>query len=180
MSQPKSEKDKLGMDMIKRSIERVIKKEKQRKNKKKEKILEEELEERASDKKYKAWLKIHKPKFQKAAKIIWSWYQKFIASKEFEDMAIKLEKLYLNEIGISEVIAGNTRSGGPDQFLSIDFKEGLFVHSCVKYGKSKPIEELDDLLECVEFPVLIEIAETIKDKTIWAIIDDKINSELDS
>ena len=96
MSQPKSEKDKLGMDMIKRSIERVIKKEKQRKNKKKEKILEEELEERASDKKYKAWLKIHKPKFQKAAKIIWSWYQKFIASKEFEDMAIKLEKLYLN------------------------------------------------------------------------------------
>jgi len=156
------------------------KEEKKRRSEEEERQVEADLEKKAK-KRLNDWYEKHRVQSENSAKIIWDWYQEFIASDNFREITEPLKKTRAKEISISKVIHckvpdswNGERDWSRKQLLAIDMSEGerkLFVHNYVKYGKSHEITNANDLLEHVFPPVLIAIAKTITDETIWDIID---------
>lgn len=123
---------------------------------------------------YDQWVKKHKVPSQKAAKIIFNFYQELINSPTFKDVAATLST-YKN-IKVSErtdcFVPSNLGGGSTQtQSLTIDCKGRLFVHNHGKYGKAYQISNVEDLLNYVLPPILIRVSETITNETIWDIID---------
>lgn len=137
---------------------------------------EETVREQAK-KRYDTWIQLHQKKAEQAAHVIWNWYSEFIDSLVFKQITHTLKKTGKNEVLISKKIVCSMPSKNSShddtrkQLLAIDCSGKLFVHNCVKYGKSYLLHDQDDLLEKVALPILMIIADTIRDETIWEIID---------
>lgn len=122
-----------------------------------------------------AWLEKHRPKVTKAARTVWRWCGQFIASREFKEFqgVFRRSAKTMRISDIKECSAPAWEFLGNwswKQLLSIDISGNLYVHNCVKYGKSFPINKEGDLLIYVNWMILIQIAQTITDETIWDIV----------
>lgn len=138
---------------------------------------------RIAKQRYLDWREKYKIQSEKSAGIIWNWYQELVASEDFQEIVTAIKKVCDNpgvrislriSLRISKIIKCLVvpYNWTEKQFLGISISDGkLFVHDCGKYGKSHAINGTRDLLEHVMPPILIEIAETITNGTIWDIID---------
>jgi len=123
------------------------------------------------------WYKKHEAKAKKSAGIIWKWYKKFIISPMFQEIVNSINEVHLSRLSISRGITCQVPSGwGGEwevtQFFTIDIRtRELFAHKVVKYGKSNKIDNVEDLLEYVEPPILIAVAEKITNNTIWDVVN---------
>lgn len=121
------------------------------------------------------WLESHKEASLKSIAAIWNWYKEFIASPSFRELADPLKAVGAKGLRISEIITCRVPRewGERNEHQSLSIKldpQGLFVHNHVKYGKSYSLITTDDFLRYVEPPVLTQIAETIKNDSVWDII----------
>jgi hypothetical protein len=124
---------------------------------------------------YTAWVEKNQSKAIRAARIIWKWHSQFTASPAFKEFQSALGKshrtVYLSKIHSCSL--PNPRSeyrNEERQLLAVAMSGRLYVHNCVKYGKSYDILEEKQLLMLVAWPILVEIAKTITNKTIGDII----------
>lgn len=170
------EKEEKGIKKIRKRVQqRIQEQEKERETQKEAARKEKENKEKA-EQIYKNWLKKHGAKACASTHVIWNWYKEFISSRIFKEIADAMGEN--GEICISKIISCSIPwkdlliyRRKEEQMLVVDNSRNLFVHNCVKYGKSYKICGREDLLKHVELPVLIEIAETITDETIWDIVD---------
>lgn len=159
---------------------------------------QEELEKQAELKKQaklkegrkvrREWYKKYEAQSKEAAALIWKWFAEFIKSPSFRDIAKNAKKMRSFQLLLSERIDCQVPQvwggvfHGERQRLGLTLikldtphaqvsKNKLVVHNCVKYGRSYQLNNVEDLLKYVYPPVLIEIAETIKDGKIWDIIE---------
>lgn len=154
---------------------RVVKQEEERKTAA-EKARQMQAKREADEADYQEWLKKHLPKARKAAHIIWRWYRNFVDSPIGKETMQVLKNR--GEIRVSTIVTRTILSKEylgnkitEKQMLVIDTSGDLYVHNCVKYGKSYRIHTEEELLTHVALPILIEIGKTIDDETIWDIID---------
>ena len=61
---------------------------------------------------------------------------------------------------------------------SLSFDGDLFVHNNVKYGKSHEIRNIKSMMGQVDLPIIIKIAETINNDSIWLIIEREIKRRI--
>lgn len=170
------EKKEKGIEKMRERIEQRIRKQEIRREANKKAALKAKTNKDKAEQVYQDWLKKHEVKALKAVQIIWNWYEEFISSPIFKEMAnVMGEK---GEVQISKIISCVVPERGSleykreeKQMLAVDKSGNLFVHNCVKYGKSYEVCHREDMHEYVEIPVLIEIAGTITDETIWDIVD---------
>lgn len=57
-----------------------------------------------------------------------------------------------------------------EQYLGVSRSGGLYVHNCVKYGKSHLITGEADLLEQVAWKILTIVADSIQNGSIWGVM----------
>ena len=137
---------------------------------------EEAKEERDVSKKYNDWKSKNLKEAKRAAVVIWNWYCKFILSKNYEKLKDALKEIYVSNLKISATISCDVPGYGKEcQFLFIDSGRNLYVDLCKKYGRTEKISEREDLLEHVCYPILVEIAQTVMNKSILKIIVSDIN-----
>ena len=60
------------------------------------------------------------------------------------------------------------------QSLSLDFSGDLYVHNNVKYGKTYYIKNAKKMLDGVCLPVIITVAKSIEDQSVWQIIEQEL------
>lgn len=164
-------------------VDRFIDKDRKEKEAKEVKKLAAQDKVQRAEARYQEWYAKYKTQSENSANLIWKWYCEFIASKAFEEITSSLKNTCSRELWVSETIEcvrpsrwdpSPKHDNFERQVLSINICQSkLFVHNLVKYGRSHEIKGVPDLLEHVEIPVLIEIAKTITDKTIWDIIEIK-------
>lgn len=168
-------------------------------NKKK---LERERRKKVKDD-YNKWLEEQRPEAKKAAQTILGWVHQFLASDTWREIASSLRSLtrideYAKDEDNEEPIVYNVDISrniiykGPSpnpyypygnqgyQSLSLDLAGNLFVHNNVKYGKSHEIKNYAGMMKYADPVVLQKIAETIKDDTIWTIIEEELEKSLKS
>ena len=147
---------------------------------------EKEKQKRAKiQENYNNWFEKLRPEAEKSAHIIFEWVNQFLKSDSLKEIVSEVGE-QINSIDISEniIFEGPTlsiyhpygRQGY--QSLSLSFDENLFVHNNVKYGKSHEIRNVKNMIKEVHFPVIIKIAETIKDGSIWSIIEKELKRRL--
>lgn len=134
-----------------------------------------------ADKKYTAWIRQYEARARSSAIIIWGWYKEFISSGKFRQLSGILKqlspdsKIFVSEIHICQTptcVHGFSADYYiiDKQMMSINAEGKLYVYNCIKYGKSYPILKSEDLLRYVRLPILIAVAETITDGSIWGIV----------
>lgn len=127
---------------------------------------------------YAKWLEELRPEAEKSARIIFDWVNALVKSDDWDDFCERYSGL-INYLDISENIIYDGPSPNPyypygeqgHQSLSVDLRGRLYVHNNVKYGKTYELSKPRAILENVRFPVIIKIAKTITDGTIWTIIE---------
>ena len=135
---------------------------------------------------YINWVEELRPEAEKSAHIILEWVEEILGSETWK----KMKSDYIGTvsgINISENIVyegprnNYYHSYGTDgnQSLSLDFSGRIFVHNNVKYGKSYEIRNKKEMMQQVDFPVIIKIAETIKDGSIWGIIETELERRIE-
>ena len=171
-----------NLEKFKHRVNQYLDKEEKQRRREEEEEQAKNASRKKAEKKLHDWYEGHRVQSENSAKIIWDWYQEFITSDNFQEIIKLLKDKRAKEINISKVIhcqvPNSYRIDYPDwnkkQLLAIDIskqKRKLFVHNYVKYREPREITSADDLLKHVFPPVLIEVAQTITDETIWDIID---------
>lgn len=157
--------------------------------KEKETRLEQKKEEerkrckQVEDKHY-SWVNELKPEAERSAQVILDWVEEVLKSNAWKDFKIKYGK-QISGLGISKNIVYEGPSTNPydpygaqgNQSLRLDFSGNLYVNNNVKYGKSHKIRNKKELLKYTDFPVIIKIAETIKDESVWVVIEARLKKE---
>ena len=160
-------------------------------NKKK---LERERRKKIKDD-YGKWLKEQKPEAEKAAKKILDWVSKFLISDMWREITSSLRNLTSDEddpepiiyrLAISRTIIYEGPSPNPyypygtqgHQSFSIDLDGTLSVHHDVKYGKFYKLKSIGDMMKYVDPVVLVQIAETMQDDSVWGIIKEELKKSL--
>lgn len=170
-------KKERSLKKLQERIRKVVNVEKRADKVREKEYHQEELRHKKLQEHRNKWYKKHEAKAKKSANIIWEWYKEFITSTMFQEIVSSMNETHLSRLRISRGIRCQVPSerGGEwetIQFFTIDIrKRELFVHKMVKYGKSYEINNINDLLEHVEPPILIAFAETITNDTIWDIIN---------
>lgn len=168
--------DDRGLEKIRQCIrEYELRKEKERRSIE-EKNHQQEEKKRQAVQKYDLWFKRFGDKARKAADVIWDWYKKFLTTQSFHELTVALGE-HEGEICISRIIS--CEEPHKDflgdiiyrQQLTLDLAGNLFVHNCTKYGKAHLLRQKEDLLRFVVTTVLIGVADTIDDGTIWDLIE---------
>lgn len=137
-------------------------------------------EDRKVETEYNNWLNKLRPKAEKSARVIFSWIEDLLKSKELKELVVEYRDI-MESIPISENIIYKdpiTHEAEGDKSFSLDFAGNLYVHHNVKYGKSYEIKNVDDMMREVDLPVIIKMADTIKSKSIWSIMKKEIKEEL--
>ncbi len=145
---------------------------------------------------YNKWLEEQRPEAEKAAQIILEWVKDFLASKMWEEITSSLrslkmgnegdEELIINHLSISRTVIYDGPSPNPYhphgkqgyQSFFIDLAGSLFVHEDVKYGKSYKLKSIEEMMRYVDLVVLVEVAKTMQDDSIWDIIKEKLAERL--
>lgn len=169
-----------GTNKIKKLIEEATRRKEANEQRIKDDRLKLELEKKEIAKKCAAWSNKYKVIGCSSAIVIWDWCKEFISSAEFRQLAETLKKLdpksriIISRIHTCETPAYVLGLSGRDvidkQMLSISIAGELYVHNCVKYGKSYPIPKSTELIRYMRVPILIAVAETINDGSIWDIV----------
>lgn len=167
-----------GTDKMKKLIEEATRRKEANEQRIKDDRLKLELEKKEIAKKYAAWSNKYKVIGHSSATVIWDWYKEFSSSERFRQLVEALEKINpQSKIFVSRIHTCKTPayvfgfSGDHDvsdkQRLSINIAGELYVHNLVKYGKSCPILQSAELLRYVRVQILIAVAKTIADGSIW-------------
>ncbi|MBI2635414.1 MAG: hypothetical protein HYW79_02610 [Parcubacteria group bacterium] len=165
-----------GLKALAKQINECAKKEKIARRQRECEEREKETNKRKAEEIFNNWLKSYEVKAREATHIIWGWYREFIATSIFQKFVRALHDSDKSRIRISKIVEclkpsrHSLHHFKEIQLLTVNMDQSLFVHNCIKYGKSYEIRGIEDLLVYVEWPILIEIAATITDETIWEII----------
>ncbi len=163
-----------GMQKLREQMEREARRQQEAQLVEERKQQEKAGKRAIEHEKYTAWVEEYRPQATIAAQAIWLWCAEFVDSGEF----LELKNIYnLRERSIwisaehqaSEPCVGYPHGRWYQQFLGIR-AETLYVHNCVKYGKSHALNRQEDLLKCVAWPILVVVAGTVTSGTIWDII----------
>jgi len=171
-----NEKEK-GLRNLQKRLQKTERTEKKAEELRKKERHRQDIKNKKAKQIRQKWYQEHRPLAEIAAGIIWKWYQEFIVSPVFKKIANSMRKAHLSSLEISHKITGRTPAGDGDYFeesriFALDIRENkLFVHMMVKYGRCERINAIEDLLEYVCIPILITMAETITNDTIWSIIN---------
>lgn len=149
--------------------------------KREEKREQEKKRRRKIAEDYNNWLAKQEPKAKESTKIILDWVNQLLRSRAWRGLVSDYNDV-LNRIDVSDDVTYGAPSNNPyhpygtqgHQSLSLDFAGCLYVHNNVKYGKTYKIRNEKDMMKLVEPPIIIKIAETIEDGSIWSIIEKKI------
>lgn len=136
-------------------------------------IAQKKADERIkTETKYDNWLKKLRPKAEKSARVIFSWIGDLLKSEEWKEFMVEYQDI-IKSISISEDITYKdeiTHQFEGNKSFDLSFDGDLWVHHNVKYGKSYEIRDVEDMMQKVDFPVIIKMADTIKNQSIWLII----------
>lgn len=179
-NQPKEgcvSKHEKGFQRIRQLIKERIRKEKEARRLEEVAARKKEEDRKKAAKIYEVWLENHRSQARAAARIVWDWYEEFISTQIFRELSGTLKARHKDKIWISKILTcsvplkDNLRDWPEKQILNIDPSGKLFVHDCFKYGKTYLINQKGDLLKYVAWPILIAVAKTITDETVWDILD---------
>lgn len=178
------DKKEKGFQRIRQLIKEYIRKEKEARRLEEVAARKKEENRKKAAKIYEVWLENHRSQARAAARIIWDWHEEFISTQTFRKLAGTLKARYKDKIWIpndkiwiSKMLTCSVpckdylRDWPEKQILSINHSGKLFVHNLFKYGKTYPINQRGDLLKYVAWPILIAVAKTITDETIWDVIN---------
>ena len=145
---------------------------------------------------YDKWFEKQRPEAEKAAQTILDWVNEFLASDAWREIVISFRSMnggdeddrepLVKHVDISRTVIYQGPSPNPyypygsqgHQSLSLDLAGNLFVHNNVKYGKSYKIQNFAGMMEYVDPVVLIRVAKTIQDNSIWAVIQEELKKRL--
>ncbi len=169
------EPDQKDINKLKAKLNEFVDKDRKDRELEEKNAATKQAEYEKAKKRRQDWYEGYRIKSQESANIIWYWYKEFVDSSSFQEIIESLKKTKAESLWLSETIECTVpNSCFPDrdwlekQVLTINISDRkLFVHNIVKYGKSYEIKGVSDLLEHVEPPILIEIAQRITKSTIW-------------
>lgn len=172
-------------DRIKQALDRFVH-EINESNKRISKKKKEQKEKEAKAKKeYNDWREKLRSEAERSANIIFEWVGQLLRS-DFWNKFRSDYGAHIGDLPVSENITYNGPRPNPyhpygtDGFksLSLDISGTLYVHHHVKYGKSHEIRNIKDILEYVDFPIIIQIATTVSDNSIWSIIERELDRKI--
>jgi hypothetical protein len=149
----------------------------------KRKAAVEQANRSAASKAYETWLVDGRRKAKEPATIIIDWAAQFTASESWTEI-LNLDPP-IDEVSISSRITYThppSRFPGEEEqdteyfFLNRDGE--VFVHQCIKYGKSYPAYTVELMLEHAAPPVIVLTADAIKDDKVLSIIAADIKQTL--
>lgn len=143
---------------------------------------------------YDDWIKKQRPEAEKAAQTIIEWVNQFLVSDIWRELVSSLgslktgsnRELLVGYLDISRNIIYEGPSSNPYhpygnqgyQSFLLDLSGNLLIANNVKYGKSHKLRNLADMMRYVDPVVLIKVAETIQNDSIWTIIQEEFQQRL--
>ena len=166
-----------GIDKLNKAIEEKLQERKEKL--KAQEILYNQKKQKEHEviEKFNQKIAKHHDEAMESARVIWKWFT------EFDPASNQLYKIYgaYNFLRISEDINGEELLYGgviSETPMCFGIKGSqLYIHHCVKYGRSNLIQNENDLVTYVPYRVLSKVAQTIKNESIWDIIIENIEKK---
>lgn len=126
---------------------------------------------------YNDWLGELRPEAEKAAGIIFEWARSLTGSDSWRQFKAVYGSL-ISGVVVSCDITYSGPTNNPyhpygtqqgHQSLSLDFDGVLRVSNNVKYGRTHEINSVEEMLRKVDSPIIIKVAETINNGTVWDV-----------
>ncbi len=171
------DRKEMGLKNLQKCAQKMEEVKKQADQRREEEFRLREAERQETEKNRREWLRQNEIPAREAATTIWRWYKDLIVLPEFQKITTSMKKINHAWLAVSREIKVSNIAGYGSFFegtylFTLDIRENkLHIHRLVKYGKSKMIDTMEDLLRLVPIPILIEFAKTITDDSIWDVIN---------
>lgn len=137
---------------------------------------------------YRKWKGQKKRQQERGARQILRWVQQFLLSNTYKEiLALRGRRRNhpgdLYSLTISSIVTYErpTSWGGTQtwsQRLLLGMNGQLYVREVVKYGRSTPIRTVEEVLQYVDPPVILQTAQEMESGDVWKLIQEGLAAEL--